>query len=53
MTYGKSLTNLADNLARGIHKIKCKYWYENNICETCGIKYRVLTVFNTEALKVI
>ena len=35
-----SLSNLADNLAEGIHKVKCKYGYYNKKCETCGIKYK-------------
>ena len=36
---GSSLSNLVDNLAEGIHKIKCKYKYDKK-CETCGIKYK-------------
>ena len=35
-----SLSNLADNLAEAIHKIKCKYRHDNKKCETCGIKNR-------------
>ena len=35
-----SISNLADNLAEGIHKIKCKYRHDNNKCEECGIKYK-------------
>ena len=35
-----SLSNLVDNVAEGIHKIKCKCGYDNKKCETCGIKYR-------------
>ena len=30
----KSLSNLADNLAEGIHKIKRKYGHDNKICKT-------------------
>ena len=29
-----------DNLAEGIHTIKCKYGYDNTRCETCRIKYK-------------
>ena len=35
-----SLSNLADNLAEGIHKIKCKYGQDNKKCEPCEIKYK-------------
>ena len=35
-----SLPNLTDNLAEGIHKIKCQYEHDNIKCETCGIKYK-------------
>ena len=28
------------NLAEGIHKIKYKYRFDNEKCETCGIKYK-------------
>ena len=35
-----SLSNLADNLAEGTHKIKCKYGYGSKKCETGGIKYK-------------
>ena len=34
------LLNLFNNLAEGIHKIKCKYGHDNEKCETCGIKYK-------------
>ena len=33
-----SLSNLVNNLAEGIHKIKCKYGQDDKKCETCGIK---------------
>ena len=33
-----SLSNLVDNLAERIHKIKCKNWNDNKICKTCRIK---------------
>ena len=35
-----SLSNLVNNLAKGIHKIKCKYEYGDKKCKTCGIKYK-------------
>ena len=31
-----SLSNLTDNLAEGINKIKSKYEHDNKKCETCG-----------------
>ena len=33
-----SLSNLVNNLAEGIHKIKCKYEHDNKKCQTCGTK---------------
>ena len=36
-----SLSNLVNNVAGGIHKIKCKYGQDDKKCETCGIKYKV------------
>ena len=35
-----SLSNLVDNLAEGIHKIKCKYGHDNEKSEKCGSKYK-------------
>lgn len=35
-----SLSNLAGNFAKKIHKVKCKYRHDNNKCETYGIKYK-------------
>ena len=35
-----SLSNLADNLTQGIHKIKCKYRHDNKKCEKSRIKYK-------------
>ena len=34
------LSNLVDNLAEGIHEIKCTHGHDNKICETCGINYK-------------
>ena len=33
-------SNLVDNLAKGIHNIRCKYGHDNEKCEACGIKYK-------------
>ena len=35
-----SLSNLVNNLAEGIHKIKCKYRRDDKKCETWWIKYK-------------
>ena len=35
-----SLSNLVNNLAEGIHKIKCKNKHNNEKYETSGIKYK-------------
>ena len=35
-----SLSNLANNLFKGIHKIQCRYGYDDKKCETCRIKYK-------------
>ena len=40
-----SLSNLVNNLSEGIHKIKCKYGYNDKKCETCGIKYKFYNCF--------
>ena len=34
------LSNVGDNLAKGIHKTKCRYGHEDKKCEICGIKYK-------------
>ena len=36
-----SWSNLANNLAEGTHKIKCKYRHHNKNFETCGVKYKI------------
>ena len=33
-----SLSNLINNLGKGIDKLKCKFGHNNKKCETCGIK---------------
>ena len=35
-----SLSNLAVDLAEGIHKTKSKYKHDDKKCETCGIRYK-------------
>ena len=37
---GKPLSNLVNNLAEGIHKIKCKYRHNDKKMWTCRIKYK-------------
>ena len=34
------LPNLMNNLAEGIHKIKCKYGQDDEKCKGCGINYK-------------
>ena len=34
------LSNLVNNIADGIHIIKCKQGHDNKKCETQGIKYK-------------
>ena len=34
----RSLSNLVNNLAEGIYKIKFKYGHDEKKCEICGIK---------------
>ena len=48
------LSNLVNNLAEGIHKVKCKYGHDNKKLETCGIKYKdCKCVLNTKTIKMI
>ena len=35
---GSALWHLADNLAEGIHKTKCKYGHNNKKCKECRVK---------------
>ena len=39
------LSSLSNNLAEGIHKIKCKFEHEDKKCEPCRIKYKDLNCF--------
>ena len=41
----RSLSNLANNLYKEIHKIKCKYGHDDKKCETFGITYEVRDYF--------
>ena len=40
-----SLSNLINNIAEGIHKIKCKYGHNDKKSEICGIKYKYCDCF--------
>ena len=35
-----SLSNIVNNLAEGIHEIKCKYRHDKRKSEMCKIKYK-------------
>ena len=41
----KFLSNLADNLSEGIHRIKCKYGCNYKKYQSCGITYEVCNCF--------
>ena len=40
-----SLSNLVNNLSEGIHRIKCKFGYNDKKFETCRIKYKYCDYF--------
>ena len=40
-----SLSNLVNNFAEGVHKIKCKYGENYKKCETCNVKYKYCKCF--------
>ena len=40
-----SLSNLVNNLSRGIHRIKDKFGHADKKCETCGTKYKHFDCF--------
>ena len=40
-----SLSNLINNLSKGIHRIKCKFGHVDEKCETCEIKYKYCDCF--------
>ena len=49
-----SLSNLANNLSEGLHRIKCKLEHDSRKCETCGTKYKYCDCFsNIQTLKMI
>ena len=41
----RSLSNLANNLSEGIHKIRCKYEHNDKIYRICGATYKVSDYF--------
>ena len=40
-----SPSNLVNNLSEGIHRIKCKFRYNDKKCETSEIKYKYCDCF--------
>ena len=50
-----SLSNLVNNLFEGIHKVKCKYGYDDKKSEICRTKYKYCDCFPeyTQKLKMI
>ena len=40
-----SLSNLVNNLSKGILKIKCKYGHDDKKCKTCRIKHKCCNCF--------
>ena len=49
-----SLSNFVNNLAEGIHKIKCESEHDNKKCERVELNTKVPTAFlNTQTLKMI
>ena len=40
-----SLSNFVNNFAEKIHKIQCKYRYDDKKCRVCGIKYKYFECF--------
>ena len=50
-----SLSNLVNNLFEGIHKVKCKYGYDDKKSEICRTKYKYCDCFPeyTQTLKMI
>ena len=41
----RSLSNLGNNLSETVHRIKCKFRYYDEKCETCRIKYKYYNCF--------
>ena len=47
-----SLSNLVDNLAEGIHKVKCKYEHDDIKFEIVEFNTKIVsTILNTQTLK--
>ena len=40
-----SLSNLVNNLSKGIHRVKCKFGHDDKKCEKFGIKYKYCNCF--------
>ena len=40
-----SLSNLVNNFAEGVHRIKCKFIHNDNKSGTCRIKYKYCNCF--------
>ena len=34
------MSNFANNIFKGTHKVKCKYKHSDKKCESCGNKYK-------------
>ena len=50
----RSLSNLANNLSEGLHKIKCKLGHDNKNLKHVELNISITTVFtNTQTLKMI
>ena len=45
-----SLSNLVNNLSKGIHRIKYKFGHDDKKCATCGIKYKYCNCFLGRAI---
>ena len=49
-----SLSNVANNLSEGIHRIKCKFGHDDKKCEDVELNKSIAIVFlNTQFLKII
>ena len=48
-----SLSNLVNNISKGIYEIKCKYRHDGKKCEICKIRYKATVSLNTQTFKMI
>ena len=49
-----SLSNLANNLSEGIHRIKCKFGHDNKTVKFVELNVSIAIVFlNTQTIKMI